>query len=608
MTQTDLITPARFLAQLHASRGRLPRMLKGLYYAAISDREKTLSLASLLEDVTRKYPHSPALLDETRSLSYRQFNAWANRYAHALKAEGVQHGSVVAVMLENRLEQLALLAGLAKLGAVSALINTTQRGKVLTHSLNLVSPSFFVVGEELFEAFVEVRKDVPGAGQGCYWLADRDTRHNIGKAPQGWINLAGLLAGQSDADLPDSRRVKLKDACFYIYTSGTTGLPKAAVISHNKWVKAYAGFGLSGLGLGNDDVLYMTLPLYHSSGAVVSWSCALAGGAAMAVRRKFSASAFWKDVARYRATSFSYIGELCRYLLNQPESREEKNNTLTSMIGNGLRPSIWGAFKERFDVQRIVEFYGASEGNIAFINLLNFDNTVGLCPAPYAVVRYDLENERPLRDAKGFLQKVETGESGLLIGEISEKYPFDGYTEAGKSESMILHDVFCKGDAWVNTGDLMRDLGCKHAQFVDRLGDTFRWKGENVATNEIESLLGDYPGIEDAVVYGVEIPGTNGRCGMAALRLGEGVQLDLKGLASYLQQSMPAYAVPLFIRLLGSVDVTGTFKYKKSDLKQQAYDPNAVADILLVQLPGSDSFQPLTRAIFDKIQKGAYRF
>jgi citronellyl-CoA synthetase len=278
------------------------------------------------------------------------------------------------------------------------------------------------------------------------------------------------------------------------------------------------------------------------------------------------------------------------------------------MIGNGLRPSIWGAFKERFDVQRIVEFYGASEGNIAFINLLNFDNTVGLCPAPYAVVRYDLENERPLRDAKGFLQKVETGESGLLIGEISEKYPFDGYTEAGKSESMILHDVFCKGDAWVNTGDLMRDLGCKHAQFVDRLGDTFRWKGENVATNEIESLLGDYPGIEDAVVYGVEIPGTNGRCGMAALRLGEGVQLDLKGLASYLQQSMPAYAVPLFIRLLGSVDVTGTFKYKKSDLKQQAYDPNAVADILLVQLPGSDSFQPLTRAIFDKIQKGAYRF
>ena len=608
MPQTDLITPLKVLAKLHDHRYRLPRMMQGIYYASLTNREKALSLGWAVERATQCFPDRPAVMDETRTLSYRQFNAWANRFAHALKADGVRHGTVVAVMLENRLEQLALLAGLAKLGAVSALINTTQRGKVLTHSLNLVKPGFFIVGEELLEAFREVRKEVQGADQGCYWLADGDTLQEVGKAPRGWVNLAKQVTDQSDANLPDCLQVKLKDPCFYIYTSGTTGMPKAAVISHNKWIKAYGGFGISGLGLDSSDVLYMVLPLYHSSGVIVSWSSALAGGAAMAVRRKFSASAFWEDVARYKATSFSYIGELCRYLLNQPPARHERHNSLTSMIGNGLRPSIWGEFKQRFGIERIVEFYGASEGNIAFMNALNFDNTVGFSPAPYAVVRYDLENEQPLRDSKGYLIKAELGEPGLLIGEISKKYPFDGYTDPAKSEAVILRNVFKKGDAWFNTGDLMRDLGCGHAQFVDRLGDTFRWKGENVSTNEVESLLGDYPGVEDAVVYGVEIPGTNGRCGMAALRLSEGTRLDPSGLAGYLDKSMPAYAAPVFIRLLQAVDVTGTFKYKKTDLKQTAYAPARTSDPLLVRLPGSARYVPLDQLLFDGIQAGSYRF
>ena len=608
MPKTDLITPLQLLKRLNENLHRMPRMLRGVYYSGLSNREKTLSLGWAVERATQCYPDRPAVMDETRTLSYREFNAWANRFAHALKADGVGHGTVVAVMLENRLEQLALLTGVAKLGAVSALINTTQRGKVLTHSLNLVKPSYFVVGEEQLEAFKEVRKDVQGADQGCYWLADGDTLQDVGKAPRGWVNLAKQLTDQSDANLPECLRVKLKDPCFYIYTSGTTGMPKAAVISHNKWIKAYGGFGLSGLGLDSSDVLYMMLPLYHSSGVIVSWSSALAGGAAMAVRRKFSASAFWKDVAHYQATSFCYIGELCRYLLNQPPCPEERNNTLTSMIGNGLRPSIWNEFKQRFGIERIVEFYGASEGNIAFMNAFNFDNTVGFSPAPYAVVRYDLENEQPLRDSKGFLLKAELGEPGLLIGEISKKYPFDGYTDPAKSEAVILHNVFKKGDAWFNTGDLMRDIGCKHAQFVDRLGDTFRWKGENVSTNEVESILGAFPGVEDAVVYGVEIPQTNGRCGMAALRLSKAGTLDGKALATYMDQKLASYAAPLFIRLLSEIDSTGTFKYKKSDLKHVAYDPGKTTDPLLVRLPGSKHFEPLSAAIFDKINQGDYRF
>ena len=608
MTQADLISPARFLAHLPASLSRVPRMLRGLYYTGIRNREKNLSLAWALERTSQLHPERPALMDETRKLSYHQLNAWANRLAWGLKADGVKHGSVVAVMLENRLEQLVLLAALAKLGAVSALINTTQRGKVLTHSLNLAKPSFFVVGEELFAAFTEVRAEVAGATQGCYWLADRDTLQDTGEAPAGWRNLAECSSGQSEANLPDSQQVKLKDALFYIYTSGTTGLPKASITSHGKWIKAYGGFGHAGLALNHTDVLYLTLPLYHSNAVTVSWGSALAGGAAMAVRRKFSASAFWKDVAFYQATCFGYIGELCRYLLNQPPCPEEINNTLTCMIGNGLRPAIWNEFKTRFDVQRITEFYASSEGNIGFTNVFNFNNTVGYSPAKFAIVSYDLDNDRPVRNAKGFLEKTAAGQPGLLISEISKKWPFDGYTDPAKSEAAILRNVFKKGDAWYNTGDLMRNIGCKHAQFVDRLGDTFRWKGENVSTTEVESLLGAFPGVEDAVVYGVEIPDTNGRCGMAALRLNSGAKLDPQALAGYLDKEMPAYAAPLFIRLLTEVETTGTFKYKKTDLKREAYDPAQTNDPLWVRLPGSNRFESVCSVVYGQIQEANYRF
>ena len=240
--------------------------------------------------------------------------------------------------------------------------------------------------------------------------------------------------------------------------------------------------------------------------------------------------------------------------------------------------------------------------------MFNFDNTVGYTPATFAIVRYDLENDCPVRNTKGFLEKVDQGEPGLLISEISKKWPFDGYTDPAKSEAVILRNVFKKGDAWFNTGDLMRDIGCKHAQFVDRLGDTFRWKGENVSTTEVESVLGSFVDVEDAVVYGVEIEGTNGRCGMAALRLAHGAQLDFSALARYLDHELPAYAAPLFIRLLAEVETTGTFKYKKTDLKQVAYNPAQTGDPLYVRLPGSATFTPLDSATYEQIQNGTHRF
>ena len=608
MTQADLISPARFLARLPQHLPRLGRMLRGLYYAGIRNRDKTLSLAWALERATRLYPDNPALMDEQRRLSYRQFNAWANRLAWAFKAEGVRHGSVVAVMLENRLELLAILAALSKLGAVGALVNTTQRGKVLAHSLNLVKPGFVLIGDELLAAFAEVTEQLDNPQTPRYWVADQDCLNDAGQAPDGWTNLMQLARSQASDNLPDSAKVQMKDPCFLIYTSGTTGLPKASIMSHGKWIKAYGGFGHSGLTLNNQDVLYLTLPCYHNNAVTVCWSAALAGGAAIALRRKFSASAFWPDVQRYQATCFGYIGELCRYLLNQPECAAEKHNSLRCMIGNGLRPSIWAEFKARFGVEQITEFYASSEGNIGFTNVFNFDNTVGFSPATYAIVRYDLENDCAIRTAKGFLQKADKGEPGLLISEISAKWPFDGYTDPAKSEAAILRNVFKKGDAWFNTGDLMRDIGCKHAQFVDRLGDTFRWKGENVSTTEVESVLGAFPGVEDAVVYGVAINGSDGRCGMAALRLAADSTLDTQALAQYLDGELPVYAAPLFIRLLSELETTGTFKYKKNDLKQVAYNPAQTSDPLFVRLPGAKAFQPLDDELWARIEAGEFRF
>ncbi|MFS2127856.1 long-chain-acyl-CoA synthetase [Pseudomonas sp. Pseusp97] len=605
MTHADIITPTRFLAHLPATLGRVPRMLRGLYYTGIRNREKNLSLGWALERAARLYPDSPALIDERRRLSYALFNGWANRLARALQAEGVGHASVVAVMLENRAELMVVLAALAKLGAIGALVNTTQRGQVLSHSLNLVKPSHFVVGEELREAFEEVRPALENSGGRCYWIADGE---DSAQPPAGWQGLMRLAQEQDSNNLAQTARVRLKDACFYIYTSGTTGLPKASIMSHGKWIKAYGGFGHSGLGLTNNDVLYLTLPCYHNNAVTVCWSAVLAGGAAIALRRKFSASAFWKDVQTYQATCFGYIGELCRYLLNQPECAEERGNSLTCMIGNGLRPSIWNEFKERFGIERITEFYASSEGNIGFTNVFNFDNTVGFSPATYAIVRYDLENDQPVRNARGFMEKVNKGEAGLLISEISDKWPFDGYTDPAKSEAVIYRNVFKEGDTWFNTGDLMRDIGFKHTQFVDRLGDTFRWKGENVSTTEVENALGAFPGVEDAVVYGVEIPGTNGRCGMAALRLGDGASLEPAQLAAHLDRELPAYAVPVFLRLLAQVETTGTFKYKKTDLKRNAYDPSAVNEALFVRLPGEAAYRELDRALYEEIRGGVYRF
>jgi citronellyl-CoA synthetase len=608
MSHADLITLPRLLSRLPRLLVDLPAIVKGLHIGNRSRGDYPVSLASCIEEAARDNPHGVALIQGDEQLTYAEFDRWANQLAHYLRAHGLRQGDSVALMFENRFELLAGVVACAKLGAVSALINSSQRGRVLAHSISLASPRMVLVGEELLDAFTEIAAEVALPADACHYFADRPTWRDPGEAPAGWQHPAAVLHGYPvDAPLLE-RAVRADDPCFYIYTSGTTGLPKAVVFNHGRFMKGYGAFGFAAVRLGREDRMYVSLPFYHGTAMVVCWGSVLAGQAALIMVRKFSASRFWDEVERHRATAFGYVGELCRYLLDQPARPSDAANPIRVMVGNGLRPSIWQAFKQRFAVERVVELYASSEGNIGFTNLLNLDNTVGFSPYPYAIVRYDQEREAPLRE-NGHLQRVAKGEAGLLLGKITDKSPFHGYTNTRDTERCILRDVFEPGDAWFNTGDLMRDMGFRHAQFVDRLGDTFRWKGENVSTTQVEAVLDGVAEVSETVVYGVEVANTNGRAGMACIRLACAPEdFDFQALLTHLRQELPAYAVPLFLRLSAEMETTGTFKHKKAPLKEQAYDLERCSDPLYAWLPGSDRYVPLTRELQVAIAAGHYRY
>lgn len=609
-TQHDLIGIADVAAKIPAFLKKVPNLVNGLRQAYLRTPNTAAGLSLAFEKAVQRNPEGIALRFEDQSFSYTELNGWANQIAHYYLSLGAKKGDVVALMVENRPEMLASVIGLAKLGVTIALLNTSQVGKVLAHSINLVKPIALIVGEECRHAVNEIRDELNIAADRFHWFADQPTQQNPGQAPEGFINLAEVIDTFPKFNPSTTHNVQGKDGLFYIYTSGTTGLPKAVIFTNSRWTLAYGTYGHV-LNLGTEDVMYCTLPLYHATGMVVCWCGVIAGAGTFAIRRKFSTSSFWKDVQKFDASAIGYVGELCRYLMDAPSSELEKGHRVKKMIGNGMRPNIWDKFKNRFGIEEVLELYASSEGNVGFSNVFNFDNTVGFSPTPYAIVEFDKDKNEPVRDAKGHCKRVKKGTTGLLIGKITRRSPFDGYTDPEKNKSVIMKDVFCKGDAYFNTGDLVRDIGFRHAQFVDRLGDTFRWKGENVSTTEVENMLTEYDKIVEAVVYGVEIPNTNGRAGMAAITLKPEAELndtDLKEMLSCFKKCLPAYSVPVFLRIQQQVETTGTFKYQKNKLKEQAFDPSKTDERLLVCLPGADAYCDVTAEVFTNIQAYQYRF
>ncbi|RKG53894.1 long-chain-acyl-CoA synthetase [Acinetobacter cumulans] len=609
-TQHDLIGIADVAAKIPKFMSKVPNLLTGLKQAYLRTPNTPAGLGLAFEKAVKRNPNGMALLFEEQKYTYTELNQWANQISHYYLSLGAKKDDVIAVMIENRSELVACIVALAKIGVTAALVNTSQVGKVLAHSINLVNPIAVIVGEECRVAVDEIRNDLSVAPERLHWFADQATLIDAGKAPKGFQNLAQLIEQFPKFNPPTTQSVKGKDGLFYIYTSGTTGLPKAVIFTNSRWTLAYGTYGHI-LNLTPDDVMYVTLPLYHATGTVVCWCGVIAGAATLAIRRKYSTSSFWKDVQKFDASAIGYVGELCRYLMDAPPSDLEKGHRVTKMIGNGMRPNIWDKFKERFGIEEVLELYASSEGNVGFSNVFNFDNTVGFSPTPYAVIQFDKEKNEPIRNKKGWCIKVKKGEVGLLVGKITRRSPFDGYTDPEKNKSVIIKDMFKHGDAYFNTGDLVRDIGFRHAQFVDRLGDTFRWKGENVSTTEVENMVSEYSKISEAVVYGVEIPNTNGRAGMVAITLHPNAVLDeqdCKDMLVEFKKCLPAYAVPLFLRIQQQVETTGTFKYQKSKLKEQGFDPEKTSDRILVWLPNSDAYCDLTADILSNINAYKYRF
>jgi len=561
--------------------------------------------ADLIEEWAPRRPEHPALLSDRESLSYRQLDERINRYARWALTQCIGKSETVCLLLSGQPDYLAAWLGLSKVGVVAALINTKLVGSSLAHCIDVADASHVIVGQDLEAAFEEIRPRLKRAPKVWRHGANEDN-----------ADLQTALAGFDASSLSSSERrdVTIDDRALLIYTSGTTGLPKAASISHRR-IQNWGGWFAGLTGASPEDRLFNCLPLFHSVGGVVAPCSMLAAGASVVLSEKFSAGTFWRDLVRWDCTLFQYIGELCRYLLKAPVSDAEKQHRLRLACGNGLRGDIWEEFQARFSIPQILEFYAATEGNFSLYNVEGRPGAIGRIPPllahrfPATIVRIDPETSTPLRNAGGLCEACAVGEAGEAVGRIGTADDaggrFEGYTNTADTEKKILRDVFAKGDAWFRTGDLMKidDAGFFH--FVDRLGDTFRWKGENVSTSEVNEAILECRGVTEATTYGVQIAGADGRAGMAALVTD--VSFDLAGFGEHLARRLPAYACPVFVRLSTTLDSTETFKQKKQDLIRSGFDPSIVADPLFFRDPKSGAFLPLDADQYAKVVQGIIR-
>jgi fatty-acyl-CoA synthase len=590
------------LADRLRSDARYAQLMARFGQTMLSFRLRGLTtLADIVERRAEEQPDHEAVRYGAQSLRYADLDARANQYAHWARSAGIEAAAVVALLMRNEPDFLAAWLGLAKIGAVTALLNSNLVERPLAHSINIVRPEHVIVGAGLEDAYRSARRHL--SGKVIAWFR--------GERPRGGRDLGPALASAS-SDRPgrSGPSASYSDRLCFVYTSGTTGLPKAANVTHLRAAAMAVGASAT-LNLSPNDRSYVALPLYHASGGLMAAGGALVSGATVILAPKFSASRFWSDCVEHRATVFQYIGELCRFLLNQPRSPEEDKHAIRACMGNGLRAEIWQQFQERFHIPQVVEFYGATEGNVGFLNLDNRIGAVGRVPSALRravgvrLLKFDVARNELVRDAQGRYIESAIGEPGEAIGRIRVPGSFDGYSDPEASERKILRHVFEDGDAYFRTGDLLRCDADGYYYFVDRIGDTFRWRGENVATSEVAEILAHHPGMRDVCVYGVEVPGAEGRAGMAAI-VCDGT-FDGGALGRHVSSQLPAYARPLFVRLLPAIAVTGTFKHRKSELAREGFNPDVVSDLLFFLDPSSHTYHPLDRTHYEGIISGRLR-
>ena len=579
---------------------------RSLQEVSMKITENKISWGTLVELNAEKYAENIAIKFEDISLTYKDFNERVNQYAHYFISVGLKKGDIVELMMVNRPEYLIIVSAISKIGGITSLINIDLREISLVHCLELTLGKFIIIGENCYDIFNKVKSKLDlSKVQRLYFIPDQ----NLIATPDGFVEISQEVINFSIENPPTTINVRTSDTFTYIFTSGTTGFPKAAIFAHSIMVAAYYIYGNMMLELTPEDTMYVSLPLFHSNSLGSGCGSAFGGGAALAIGRKFSVTHFWDEIRKHNATVFNYIGEVCRYLMNQAPKPDDADNPVRAVLGAGLRPEIWMDFKKRFNIAKIGEYYSATEAVGSFANLFSFDYTVGYSLTPYAIVKFDYEKEKPIRSEKGYMDRVKLGESGLLLFEIVGTAVFRGYTDKKATESKIFHNVFKEGDKWFNTGDLMRDIGNNHAQFVDRLGDTFRWKGHNISTTEVEKIINSFDQVLFSTVYGVQIPGTEGRAGMAAIvPVGTIEDFNIEELSDILRKNLPSYGVPLFLRFKSKLSTTATFKLKKVKLKKEGFDLKKIHESMYVLLPDESEFIPLNRDIYNNIQKRFYNF
>ena len=581
--------------------------LRALELTASIPRNRDRIMSVVIEELATRFGDASALLSDRERFTYRELAERSNQYARWALGQGLVKGDVVGLLMTNRPEYFAVWLGITSVGGVVALLNTNLVGPSLSHCINIVSPRHLIVASEFTDLLTTA---LPG-------LTVLPTTWIHGSDDVRFRRIDPEIQRQAGETLDRSERPSLtiEDRALYIFTSGTTGLPKAANVSHARilqWTHWFAGM----MGAQADDRMYNCLPMYHSIGGVLVPGASLVGGGSVVIREKFSASQFWSDVTRWDCTMFQYIGEFCRYLLHAVPSSHDVDHRIRLACGNGLAPDVWDQFKERFGIRRILEFYASTEGGVSLFNVEGKRGAIGRIP-PYlahrfspALVRFDVDKSEPVRNAEGFCVPCAANETGEVLGKIVNDPSnvgsrFEGYTDRQASEKKILHNVFETGDVWIRTGDLMRKDEKGYFYFVDRIGDTFRWKGENVATSEVSEAICAFPGVKHANVYGVAIPATEGRACMAALvPAGE---LDLSALFKHMAARLPSYARPVFLRLQDEIEVTGTFKYSKTELVNQGYDPGATPDRIYFNDPGSGGWVRVDEALHDRIRTGQIR-
>ena len=578
--------------------------LRALELTSPIPRNPDRILFTVIEEIAARSGDQPALLSDRESMTYAELVVRANQYARWALDQGLAKGDVVGLLMTNRPEYFAIWLGITSAGCIVSLFNTNLVGPSLAHCINIVGLKHLIVSSEFLDSLGAVLPQLNGSQAIWSHGAQHPSFRQIDLDLQ---RHSGVTLGQDER-----RPVTIEDRALYIFTSGTTGLPKAANISHARimqWSHWFAGM----MDVQPTDRMYNCLPMYHSVGGVQVPGAVLVGGGSVVLREKFSASQFWSDVSRWDCTLFQYIGELCRYLLHAAGSSHPIDHRIRLACGNGLAPEVWNNFKERFGIPHIFEFYAATEGGVSLFNVQGKPGAIGHIPGYLMhrfsppLVKFDVEKDEPARNEQGFCIRCATNEVGEAIGKIVEDPTsvgsrFEGYTDNQATDKKILRNVFAEGDAWVRTGDLMRKDEKGFFYFVDRVGDTFRWKGENVSTSEISEAICAFPGVKHSNVYGVTIPGAEGRIGMAALVVDD--TLDLSAFRNHLTSLLPSYARPAFLRIREDVELTGTFKYSKTDLVRQGYDPAATSDAIYFDSPESKSFVPLDQFLFDGIQAG----